>query len=66
MTNPTNDQACLACQRGPDEIPLIQLAYLDANYWICPQHLPMLIHNPARLAGMLPGADKLSPADSHH
>ena len=63
MTNPSDDQACLACQRGPSETPLIQLAYLDRVYWICTQHLPLLIHSPSRLAGMLPGADRLSPAD---
>ena len=65
MTTPSDDKVCLACQRGPSEIPLLQLAYLDGVYWICPQHLPLLIHDPARLAGMLPGADKLSPADHH-
>ena len=63
MTNPSNEQTCLVCERGPNEIPLLQLAYLDRVYWICPQHMPMLIHNPGSLAGMLPGAEKLSPAD---
>jgi hypothetical protein len=59
----TNDKHCLACQRGSHEIPLIQLAYLDSLYWICPQHLPLLIHDPARLVGLLPGADKMTPAE---
>ena len=63
MTNPTNDQTCLVCERGPSEMPLLQFAYLDDAYWICTQHLPMLIHDPSSLAGMLPEADKLSPAE---
>lgn len=61
----TSDKKCLACQRGPEIIPLVQLAYLDSTYWICPQHLPMLIHDPGRLVGMLPGAESMSPAEHH-
>lgn len=56
---------CLACGRDPDTTPLIRLAYMDSTFWICPQHLPILIHDPARLTGMLPGAEKLSPAEHH-
>jgi hypothetical protein len=58
-------KACLACQRGPDQTPLIALEYRDSRLWICPQHLPVLIHDPARLIGMLPGAEQLRPADHH-
>ena len=61
----TPAKKCLACQRGPEAIPLVQLAYLDSTYWICPQHLPMLIHDPGRLVGMLPGAESMSPAEHH-
>lgn len=61
----TPEKKCLACKRGPEIIPLVQLAYLDSTYWICPQHLPMLIHDPGRLVGMLPGAEAMSPAEHH-
>jgi hypothetical protein len=37
----------------------------DPAFEICPQHLPLLIHDPARLIGKLPGAEKLRPADHH-
>ncbi len=56
---------CLACQRGTDATPLIPLEYRDSKVWICPQHLPLLIHDPARLIGKLPGAENLRPADHH-
>lgn len=65
MTNDSSEKQCLACQRGPQETPLIQLAYQDSALWICPQHLPILIHDPARLIGLLPGAEHLSPAEHH-
>ena len=57
--------SCLACGCGADQIPLVPLEYRGARYWICPQHLPVLIHDPARLVGKLPGAEHLRPADHH-
>ena len=58
-------KSCLACKRDDHETPLIQLAYRGTPYWICPQHMPVLIHNPADLVGRLPGAENLKPADTH-
>ncbi|MDT8435668.1 MAG: hypothetical protein RRA92_02825 [Gemmatimonadota bacterium] len=56
---------CLACGRPQEQVPLIALAWQGSETWICPQHLPVLIHDPARLAGRLPGAESLRPADHH-
>lgn len=58
-------RACLACDRPDDRTPLVLLRYRGGDLWICPQHLPILIHDPARLAGKLPGAEQLSPAEHH-
>jgi hypothetical protein len=44
-------------------VPLLRLEFRGAEFWICPQHLPMLIHDPVSLAGKLPGAEKLTPAE---
>ena len=65
MSDSPNPKTCLACKRGPDATPLIPLEYRDSTVWICPQHLPVLIHDPAQLIGVLPGAEDLSPADHH-
>ena len=65
MTNGNDDKRCLACGRGPDEVPLVALSYRGSDMWICPQHLPILIHDPQRLVGMLPGAEGMAPADHH-
>ena len=65
MTPFAETKQCLACERGPDEVPLITLSYREATMWICPQHLPLLIHDPQRLVGKLPGAEGLAPADHH-
>lgn len=56
---------CLECKRGAEQTPLITLAYRGEQYYICPQHLPVLIHDPARLIGKLPGAEELEPSDLH-
>jgi hypothetical protein len=58
-------KACLACQRGDDQTPLVHLQYRGSDIWICPQHLPVLIHDPQRLVGTLPGAENLKAADHH-
>ena len=60
-----SEKLCVACDRGSSEIPLIHLEYRGTEFWICPQHLPVLIHDPTRLAGRLAGAEAMSPADHH-
>lgn len=69
MTTPSasHDSAhtCLACGQDSSATPLIALEYQGRTFWICPQHLPVLIHDPARLVGRLPGAEALRPADHH-
>jgi hypothetical protein len=61
----TSAKQCVACGRGPDETPMLALEYRGATVWICPQHLPVLIHDPAQLIGKLAGAERLRPADHH-
>jgi hypothetical protein len=56
---------CLVCRKPSAEVPLISFQYKGSNLWICPQHLPVLIHDPTRLVGLLPGAEDLRPADHH-
>lgn len=55
--------ACLACGRTHNDTPLIVLEYRGEQLRICPQHLPVLIHQPQELVGKLPGAENLRPAD---
>ena len=59
MTEQEQPKGCLECGRGDMETPLILLEYRGTRYWICPQHMPVLIHNPAQLVGRLPGAEDL-------
>ena len=54
---------CVQCERSSDEVPLVVLLYQGEQAWICPQHLPILIHRPDKLADKLPGAANLSPGE---
>lgn len=55
----TKQKVCIFCKRNDNEVPLVQLSYQKKNYWICPQHIPILIHEPSKLSGMLPGAEDM-------
>jgi hypothetical protein len=57
------EKACLACKGDSQVVPLIRLEYQGGAFWICPQHLPVLIHDPNRLAGSLPGAERMQPSE---
>ncbi len=48
-----NQPKCLYCDKTSDETPLVNLTYQGQPLWICPQHLPLLIHEPAKLADRL-------------
>ena len=54
-----NTPRCLVCQETSQEIPLLKLEYQEQEYYICPQHFPILIHQPQKLVVLLPGAEKL-------
>ena len=50
---------CLVCKKKSSEIPVTKFYYQESNFYICPQHIPVLIHDPQKLIGLLPGAEKL-------
>ena len=57
-----NEKECFVCHRKDDEVPLIEMNYKSKQYWICPQHIPVLIHDPNKLEGLLPGAENFEAA----
>jgi hypothetical protein len=58
-------KTCIYCDQDSSQVPLIQFVFKQEEAWICPQHLPILIHKPAKLAGKLPGAETLTSAQGH-
>ncbi|RME82933.1 MAG: hypothetical protein D6775_09470 [Caldilineae bacterium] len=65
MNDSTTLLTCLNCGRSEQQVPLVALRYNQTPGWICSQCLPILIHQPQRLAGKLKGAENLPPAAEH-
>ena len=61
----TNEPKCIYCDQSSAVTPLIMLTYQGGNVYICPTHLPILIHEPAKLAGKIPGVENLTPVKGH-
>jgi hypothetical protein len=58
---PENETHCVVCEQTEQQVPLLAIQFKEQTYWICPQHLPMLIHKPQTLVGKLPGVENLQP-----
>ncbi len=60
---PAQDQIayCVNCLRTVEEVPLLALVHRTGNAHICPQCLPILIHQPQDLVSKLPGTEALQP-----
>jgi len=54
---------CIHCGKNDNEVPLIVFNYQGQEHHICTEHLPVLIHSPAKLTGKLPDMDKINPVD---
>ncbi len=54
-----NEKHCLVCKQDEQTVPLVRVDYKGNQYWICPQHIPVLIHDPQQLEGLLPDAGNL-------
>ncbi len=64
MTDSSAGLYCLNCLRPETVIPLVSLRYSGRGAWICSQCLPILIHNPQKLAGRLSGVENIGSAPS--
>lgn len=58
--------SCLYCGVSHIEVPLVRLLSNGQEYFICAQHLPVLIHEPHKLSGKLPGAERLQGHAHEH
>ena len=48
-----NEPKCLLCGETSQELPLINVTYKGKQIYICSGHLPVLIHEPQKLAEKL-------------
>jgi len=59
--NNDDKKSCIACGITEEEVPLIVLTYKGEELRICPQHIPLLIHEPQKLVGKFEGAENMTP-----
>jgi hypothetical protein len=59
MADSTQTLRCIECERTSDAVPLVQVQYKGKGVWICTEHLPIMIHSPAKLAYKLPGLENV-------
>jgi hypothetical protein len=57
--------ACIYGDQSNQTVPVLLFQSQGRQVWICPKHLPILIHNPVRLADELPGLKLAGSPESH-
>ena len=57
-----DQKKCLVCQNDESEIPMTRFYYKKSHFFICAQHIPILIHDPQKLTGLIPGGENLEGA----
>ncbi len=57
---------CLQCEKNDGQVPLLRMIYQGGEVQICPQCLPVLIHEPEKLAEKLPGMQAGKPPEHEH
>ncbi len=51
------NNTCIVCKKTEEEIPLVIMKYKGQEIRICPEHIPLLIHEPHKLAGLIDNAE---------
>ncbi len=54
------NDTCIVCKKDENEVPLIMMKYKGQDLRICPQHVPVLIHDPQKLVGLVDGAENFT------
>jgi len=49
------NSTCLNCGASEQERPILTIKFQSQEFYICPQCLPILIHEPHKLMDKLPG-----------
>jgi len=55
----SHTKACIVCKKTSFETAVTKFYHKESEFYICSQHIPILIHKPEELIGLLDGADKL-------
>ena len=51
------EKTCLLCQASENKTILVSMYFKGKEIHMCPSHLPVLIHDPQKLVGIIEGAE---------
>ena len=57
-------EKCFYCEIKSNDVPLFKMTFKGNELYVCPQHVPLLIHDPAKLTGKLEGSENLKPYEA--
>ena len=46
---------CIVCQASENDVPILDFKFKGKKYYICSQHIPVLIHKAQALETVIPG-----------
>jgi hypothetical protein len=55
-------KTCIVCKKSSMEMPVTKFYHKNTSFYICSQHIPVLIHNPQELVGLIDDADTIQGA----
>jgi hypothetical protein len=55
-------KTCIVCKQSSMEMPVTKFYHKNTAFYICSQHIPVLIHNPQELVGLIDDADTIQGA----
>lgn len=58
----SDKKTCIVCKKSSMEMPVTKFYHKNSSFYICSQHIPVLIHNPQELVGLIDDADTLQGA----
>ncbi len=54
------NKECIVCHQTDQEVPILKFKFKGEKYYICSQHVPVLIHKAESLESILPGIPSTS------
>ncbi len=57
---------CKLCGSSEMDVPMLPVRYANQGFWVCSRCMPVLIHRPEKLEGILENAEKIPAADHEH
>ena len=48
------EKKCIVCGSDTNEMPLLKFEFKQQEIYVCSEHIPIIIHQPQKLQGLIP------------